>query len=93
MDKTRFYLTESLSTKERNKRENKSVLATIITLIGYLIIVSGFILGSIMAFINNGIDNFILVLVYISSLIFGIIIIGFGKIIYLLQEINNHLQE
>ena len=46
MERTRIYLTESISGKERHRPRRQdddySILAAVITVIGYLIIVSGF---------------------------------------------------
>lgn len=94
MEKTRIYLTESLSGKERYSRpkEDYSILATIITVIGYLFIVTGFIIGGYLLFASAGIDLFMGFLLIISTTVIGIIIIGFARIIHLLTEINNRLK-
>ncbi len=95
MDKTRVYLTESLSTKDKknnSKKPQTSILATIIKVLGYLIIISAFLIGGYLVFARVGIDYFMLVISWISSLIIGIVLIGFAKVINLLQEINNNLK-
>lgn len=92
MDKTRVYLTESLSGKDKEE-EHYSILATVISVIGYLFIISGIIIGGYMLFSSKGIDLFVFFLLIISSLVLGIIIIGFSRIIYLLNEINNSLKD
>lgn len=93
MDKTRVYLTERLTTKERRSSTNNSILGKILTVLGYLTIISGFIIGGYMAFASKGIDLITLVIVCSVSLISGLLIIGFAKIIHLLQEINKQLKD
>lgn len=92
MDKTRVYLTESLSTKERKNSTSVSALGIILNLLGYLAIICGFSVGAYMAFASKGIGIITLILVCLGSLITGLLIIGFAKMIYLLQEINNNLK-
>ncbi len=95
MDKTRVYLTESLSTKEKKSNTEKpdsSILATIIKVLGYLIIISSFVLGGYLVFARIGIDFFTIVIALISSLIVGVLLVGFGKVISLLQEISHYLK-
>lgn len=96
MERTRIYLTESLSGKERNrykqKKEDYSILDTVIKAIGYLIIVTGIIIGGYMLFTSTGVDLFMVFLLILSTTVLGVLIIGFARIIYLLTEINNKLK-
>jgi len=95
MDKTRVYLTESLSTKDKknnNKKTKTSILATIIKVLGYLIIISAFATGGYLVFARVGIGYFMIIISWISSLIIGILLVGFAKVINLLEEINNNFK-
>ncbi len=96
MDKTRVYLTESLSNKEKKgniENADSSILATIIKILGYLIILASFVAGGYLVFARIGIDFFTIIISLISSLIIGTLLLGLGKVISLLQEINHSLKK
>lgn len=91
MNKTRVYLTESLSGKVKSEKRETSKIATIIMILGYIIIFGGFLISAYLTFTGT-ISNFlILISACLGSLILGILIIGFGKVISLLQKINNEI--
>ena len=91
MDKTRVYLTESLSSKVKQEKKKAGLLATIIMIIGFLVIISGFFIGGYLIFADTGFLKILIACV--SGLIVGVLIIGFGKIIKLLQEIINNIKQ
>jgi len=96
LERTRIYLTESISGKERHRPRRQdddySILAAVITVIGYLIIVSGFFIGGYIFFASAGVDLFMVFILILSTTVLGILIIGFARIIQLLTEINNNLK-
>ncbi|NLM98303.1 MAG: hypothetical protein GX175_11970 [Halanaerobiaceae bacterium] len=93
MDKTRVYLTESLSTKERKSNGSVSGLGIILNLLGYITIICGISIGFYMTFSSKIIDSISFIIVCLGSIITGFVLIAFAKIIKLLQEIKKNLEK
>lgn len=88
MDKTRVYLTESLSTKEKKEKQRGSILAIIIMIMGYLLILGGVAASGYLIFTVTEYGILKITLICLSCIFAGVLIIGFARIINLLEEIN-----
>ncbi|MFW6287349.1 MAG: hypothetical protein ACOC2J_01200 [bacterium] len=88
MDKTRVYLTESLSSKEKKKKEKGSLLSIIIMIIGYIIIFGGIATAGYLIFFIADYGILRISLLCLACVFSGVLIIGFGKVIKLLEEIS-----
>ncbi|MFW6282206.1 MAG: hypothetical protein ACOC1O_05385 [bacterium] len=93
MDNTRVYLTESLSTKEKNENKKQSIISYVLKVMGYLIIIIGLFFCGFIVFFESGFSYLMLGLIFLGSIIIGILIIAFGQAIYILQKINDKLEQ
>ncbi len=92
LEKTRVYLTESLAKKDDTPEESSSnLIGVILSIIGFFIITIGFVAGGYFSVVKTNIDILIIISVCLGSFIIGLVLVGIGQVIKLLDNIKKRL--